>query len=51
MRRVLATAVLFAACHGAPPKVPPPVVIRGDARLGLPDDWFWVRATELTPQR
>ena len=21
-----------------------PTYIRGDARLGLPDDWFWVRA-------
>jgi len=27
-----------------------PTYIRGDARLGLPDDWFWVRATELTPR-
>ena len=28
-----------------------PTYIRGDARWGLPDDWFWVRATELTPRR
>ena len=21
-----------------------PTYIRGDAKLGLPDDWFWVRA-------
>ena len=28
-----------------------PTSIRGDARWGLPDDWFWVRATELTPRR
>jgi Family of unknown function (DUF6174) len=27
-----------------------PTYVRGDARLGLPDDWFWVRATELTPR-
>ena len=27
-----------------------PTYIRGDARVGLPDDWFWVRATELTPR-
>jgi hypothetical protein len=27
-----------------------PTYIRGDAKLGLPDDWFWVRATELTPR-
>ena len=27
-----------------------PTSIRGDARLGLPDDWFWVRATGLTPR-
>jgi cytochrome oxidase Cu insertion factor (SCO1/SenC/PrrC family) len=28
-----------------------PTYMHGDARLGLPDDWFWVRATELTPRR
>jgi hypothetical protein len=27
-----------------------PTYMHGDARLGLPDDWFWVRATELTPR-
>lgn len=27
-----------------------PTYIRGDAKLGLPDDWFWVKATELTPR-
>ncbi len=27
-----------------------PTYIRGQARLGLPDNWFWVRATELTPR-
>ena len=27
-----------------------PTYIRGDATLGRFDDWFWVRATELTPQ-
>ena len=28
-----------------------PAMIRGDMRLGLPDDWFWVRASRLTPSR
>jgi len=28
-----------------------PAQIRGDARLGLPDDWFWVKASRLTPTR
>lgn len=28
-----------------------PAMIRGDARVGLPDDWFWVRASRLTPSR
>lgn len=27
-----------------------PTYLRGDAKLGRYDDWFWVRATELTPQ-
>jgi hypothetical protein len=27
-----------------------PTYIRGTGRLGLPDNWFWVRATGLTPQ-
>ena len=26
-----------------------PTYMHGDARLGLPDDWFWVRATALAP--
>jgi len=26
-----------------------PSYIHGQGRLGLPDNWFWVRATELTP--
>jgi hypothetical protein len=26
-----------------------PTYIRGQGRLGLPDNWFWVRATELMP--
>jgi len=25
-----------------------PTYIRGDAKLGLPDDWFWVRAAYVT---
>jgi len=28
-----------------------PAQIRGDATLGLPDDWFWVKASRLTPVR
>lgn len=27
-----------------------PSYIHGDAKMGLPDDWFWIRATELTPR-
>ena len=27
-----------------------PTYIRGDAKLGRFDDWFWVKATELTPR-
>lgn len=26
-----------------------PAIIRGDGRLGLPDNWFWVKASRLTP--
>lgn len=26
-----------------------PSYIHGQGRLGLPDNWFWVRATALTP--
>jgi len=28
-----------------------PTEIRGDQRVGLPDDWFWTKATGLTPRR
>ena len=28
-----------------------PAMIRGDSKVGLPDDWFWVRASRLTPAR
>ncbi len=28
-----------------------PAMMRGDAKVGLPDDWFWVRASRLTPAR
>ena len=28
-----------------------PALIRGDGKVGLPDDWFWVRASRLTPLR
>ena len=27
-----------------------PTYISSDAKLGLPDDWFWVRATHLVPR-
>ena len=27
-----------------------PTFIRSDAKLGLPDDWFWVRASHLVPR-
>ena len=26
-----------------------PAMIRGDGRLAYPDDWFWVKASRLTP--
>jgi hypothetical protein len=28
-----------------------PAMMRGDMHVGLPDDWFWVRASRLTPVR
>ena len=28
-----------------------PAMIRGDSKVGLPDDWFWVKASRLTPSR
>ena len=28
-----------------------PAMMRGDAKVGLPDDWFWVKASRLTPAR
>jgi hypothetical protein len=28
-----------------------PAMIRADAKVGLPDDWFWVNASRLTPSR
>jgi uncharacterized protein DUF6174 len=28
-----------------------PASIRGDGKLGLPDDWFWVTADRLTPSK
>lgn len=27
-----------------------PASLRGDAKVGLPDDWFWVKASRLTPR-
>jgi hypothetical protein len=38
-------AVRYDACLGYPTD------IRGDQKVGLPDDWFWVKAMELTPRR
>lgn len=31
------------------PRYDYPAQIRGDSKIGLPDDWFWVRASRLTP--
>jgi hypothetical protein len=31
------------------PRYDYPAQIRGDAKVGLPDDWFWVKASRLTP--
>jgi len=28
-----------------------PAMMRGIAKLGLPDNWFWVKASRLTPAR
>jgi hypothetical protein len=28
-----------------------PAEIRGDRKVGLPDDWYWIRASHLTPAR
>jgi len=28
-----------------------PAMIRGIGRVGLPDNWFWVKASRLTPSR
>ena len=43
-RRDDAMSVRYDACLGYP------TMIRGDQRLGLPDDWFWVSATDLAPR-
>jgi uncharacterized protein DUF6174 len=31
------------------PRYDYPAQIRGDAKVGLPDDWFWIKASRLTP--
>ena len=31
------------------PRYDYPAQLRGDSKLGLPDDWFWVKASRLTP--
>ena len=28
-----------------------PAMIRGNGRVGLPDNWFWIKASRLTPSR
>lgn len=28
-----------------------PTAIRGDGKIGYPDDWYWVKASGLTPRR
>jgi len=28
-----------------------PAMLRGTGRVGLPDNWFWVKASRLTPSR
>ena len=28
-----------------------PAQVRGDLKIGLPDDWFWIKASRLTPRR
>ena len=33
------------------PRYDYPAQIRGDMKIGLPDDWFWVKASRLTPAR
>jgi Family of unknown function (DUF6174) len=33
------------------PRYDYPAQLRGDAKIGLPDDWFWVKARRLTPAR
>jgi hypothetical protein len=38
-------AVRYDPCLGYPTE------IRGDQQLGQVDDWFWVKATGLTPRR
>jgi uncharacterized protein DUF6174 len=36
---------------GYDPQYGYPAMIRGDSKVGLPDDWFWVKASRLTPAR
>jgi hypothetical protein len=48
--RWFAFAVLTAACHHAAPDwADAPVEVPVYAKMGLPDDWFWVRASHLVP--
>jgi hypothetical protein len=28
-----------------------PAAVRGDGKVGLPDDWYWIKASRLTPSR
>lgn len=34
---------------GYDPQYGYPAMIRGDGRVGLPDNWYWVKASRLTP--
>jgi hypothetical protein len=45
VRRADVVDVVFDACHDYPAS------IRGDTKVGLPDDWFWTTATLLMRRR
>ena len=36
---------------GYDPQYGYPAMMRGIGKLGLPDNWFWVKASRLTPAR
>jgi len=45
MRRDDVIEVVYDACYDYP------AWIRGDAKVGQVDDWFWLKASRLTPAR